>query len=124
MTVPNLWIVLTQLLNMLGSEICLKPSACLRQCKGIERNIPRSLIAHFTYADKLIDLGLKARNRIWNVGRYIDARGGWRILRFGTRSQELKNEKKEKRTHAEPLHGRTPCVKGKRREAYHTVSDG
>jgi hypothetical protein len=37
--------------GMLDSEICLKPSACLRQRKRIERNIPRSLIVHFPDAD-------------------------------------------------------------------------
>jgi len=42
---------LIQLPSMLDSEICFKPSACPRQRKRIERNIPRSLIVHFPDAD-------------------------------------------------------------------------
>ena len=53
---------------MFGNEIYLKPFARLRQRRRIKSNIPLNLIVHFPNAHKLIDLGLKARNRIWNVG--------------------------------------------------------
>src|SRR5712664_3765880 len=57
-TISNLWIILAQLRDMLGSEICFKPRSWVGESKCFQGNLPGTLVVQFPNSNKFVDLGL------------------------------------------------------------------
>src|SRR5260370_24861572 len=55
-TISNLWIILAQLRDLLGSEICFKPRPWVGKRECSQCNLPGALIVQFPNSNKFIDL--------------------------------------------------------------------